>query len=482
MSQDYVAVRQPSAHLFISDGAPVAPAMIQLNIGINSIPVAEVSVFPRTRDASQQALRVSNRDFALNAGAVQERIFSNRLEPDASFTIFDGQDGVLTFKGFIASPSFGFAPGNVSNNLTLMHESAPVIGIDSSIYSYVDKAFMVPDPRITETNVASLVKALTQDLVRKWKIYRDSFIDPSAIERTIRSRTGDINDRLLPIWYKILDNSTQDMNWPELAEILEQYRVVHINGWIYQTLKGAQGNFFNNMSVLGQGFQSAFIPDLTPGQFGRFRRSDFAYDNMKRLDVASTNIQLNAGNPNILPVSRAVVQTIPKQWWLVADKNGLGNVPRPIIAAYPETPVDGTGIFRDGGPPWLDADVEVERPLSLPPERLDLNVYTQQRQELTQKTTQKLQLPMQRICAAWARDIYVMESLRSSTASLTVPLDVSLTPGDWYTVTSGDAFLFIGQLAEVHHIVGTHPRPAAFSELTFTHVEAGGFQLPYRNP
>ena len=477
MKDTTLELRRPSARIG-GDITNAAPGSVQVRLGIDMIPVAYISMFPKSASAAETSLAPTNREIADILGEWQSYIFTDRSSPDVTIHMDDGAGGTLEMRGYVADPALVFGSGHVDAPTVVVHESAPLVGLNPAIYAAIGQEFLVSDDQIDETNVPLLISMVSRDMVEKWQTHKSSFSDPSPKEVMIRDKVAAVNDKLWPIWHQILANSSE-LDWPEIAKIDPYYRKNNINGWIYFMLRISQGNFMQTMLGIAQGFQGMFVPNLTPGMYGSLRRYDAAFTrNRKTLNIKPGTMQLNAGSRDLLPISHVLVMTTPKNWWLLESKDSNNNIPRPVVAGWPETPYAGAGLIRDDGPPWLNGDIEITKPEDLPEDRLDLDVYHRLKREADKKTIDEIATPMERICTAWARNIYFMESLRTATVSVQTPLDLKLEVGRVYTVMADGAALFKGLLTEVTHILATHPSPAAMSHLTFTHIQAGSFTLP----
>lgn len=476
------SVRRPKATLIGTNGSNTPLGSIQLRMAINAIPMANVS-FYTGKSAAEAAQPLSSNEFFKLGASAQRAIFRARAAPDTTLNMDDGNGGTLAFKGYIVDPQLTYGTGQIDNSIGIIHESGPLASIDGSIYDKVPEEFLTPAKAPDAGRLDQRVSDLTKYMISAWKDSHNLDTTETAQEQMIRERVSSVNDRFWPIWYKILENSGADMDWPEILELQAAYRKSHVNGWILNTLRGGEGNFIQTMLSLAMGYRCNFVPRLAPGQYGLLRRADFGYNDSTRLWLpnGAVTTRLNGGSRDLLPITHALVQTVPLQQFLERGPDGNGALSKPIVAAYPETVYLGGGLLRDGGPPWLGGDVAVATPANLPKGRLDLNTYGQLAQAAIKGTKEQVVLPMQRICSAWARDIYVMESLRTSTAFIQTPLDLTMEVGDWYQVEI-DGSGFHGLLSEVTHTLATHPSPNATTYMQFTHVETGDFKLPYRNP
>ena len=113
---------------------------------------------------------------------------------------------------------------------------------------------------------------------------------------------------------------------------------------------------------------------------------------------------------------------------------------------------------------------------------LDLDEYEKEKIDEDQKLYEVTFPDVAKALERWAKKHYVDAALANATAEVTTELNVQVVPGKRYTVASPNGVIFKGFLYQVQHGLSSVPRSLqAHTKLIFSHIEAEGFELPFKS-
>lgn len=492
-----VEVRQPSGTATI-DGESFPPALIQITTAVGGPPTAMVRLHARV-NAAERAARILSADIARSLGVSQNRLFAARPNPNAVLRLSDGAGGNMTFEGYVSNPAFSLGVGSVGFNYTIQHASAVLSAYKSSIYeNYVigpgkswepaplTKYMETLGTEIRYPEVSRRIKACHELLLRRWD---QALSGPNSVfDVAVKKGIHKVNEYVKPFWFAVLDASNESTTWDSLGKLgnedneIQKSAQITLNSFIINTLMQNTPNFFGTIEAFCQAFQMLWVPTIGERAFGKFIRfKDVVSSDPKELRIPVKSAGLNGGNRGILPVTHAVVRGP----YDVGHMEGTGNPNAPIqaVCVWPATVYAGGQITSDSGPPWIGRYYMVptgtQEALT---KLLSLDRYQASQVKLNE-TVGKAAASKQPILEEWARNNYIFASLASATATIPIPMDLSIQPGTCYRVSNknGD-HLFTGFLAQVAHTLDTEStQPVAETILSFTHMEAAGFTFPNKS-
>ncbi len=485
-----VDVRMPRVTAQIADeNLPVGQVNVSLVSG--GLSTASVTLHEEGKATDGAAIDALNIDHTARVGAAQAVIFTARPDPDSTITIEDGQKHTLAFKGYLSNPSYRVGPGDVGAVRNVTHESVKLSGYRGNIYTFSpsqrdgvgsgDESTM-PFMEFKSSNLGTRFMEVLDFQIARWQASDKSAEAPFS--REVKEAWHTLNQGIYPDLQKVMQNSKGAV-WDTFEAMLpsDHYKV---SSFVREVILQQSDTFFSNLSLFEEGFQFQFVPSFTPdGGLGQFVSwYDIGRAPGAALSLPITSFQLSAGDKNFLPVTHVFLGGSLCQRWRGSSGYGQGPVPTPTLVAWPETPYAGGKILSNSGPPWLDqVEPDPEQGFQTQADSqdgLDLDSYQSGRASVNKfigEITDTVKAP---ILKDWARNLYSFAALANSTTTFSIPLDVSIFPGQRYRVSNmKGALLFNGFLAQVSHSVAVAPkRGEGTTTLAFTHVEAGSFTLP----
>lgn len=480
MAESKTEVRFPKATATTPIDAAVVVSSMSMTLTVDTSPVVEFVTHPKV-DARQQAIAMSNIEAAQLVGRGQQSIFTARETPDTTITVEDGAGGVLQFVGYYSNPSYAFGFGSAGMRQSAIHESAAMDSIAPEIYSATNgNGSKVNSEPLVATSLADRISQIQKLLVKTWEEGKITE-DVSDKEALIRDQLHAINLKLLPLWYKVLENSAESMGWEEM-ENLSNPQKEDLNEMLGASLMQQTESFFGIMLRLNSMFQTVWIPDMTPGNIGKYVRRRTLFENPVDIKITPINSRFSGGSSRLMPITHCVVQMPGMITWKNTGEAEM-LTPGPIVAGWPEVPYAGGRVIRDPGPPWLSSIDLGAAETALVNNRLDLGAYIAKRTETITDSLKDSVDTCLRIAQEWAKDVYNWAALSGAQASIDIPMDLTIRPGQYLNVTTKDGALFKGFVYSVRHdlVAGdSGSSGTATTNLNFTNVEATGFTLPGR--
>lgn len=481
-----VLVRRPTAR--VSGGEATDSITLAWNFPVGSVvtgaPNAKYSVHPA---GGAKVDSPTAKELISKIAKAQQAMFAEPAQVEVRVT--DGGDGSLNFKGYDSGPHHSIYFGGVSNGKTIVHRCSRLFFLNTSIYQppvasgddtgQNKKAYAESLNNLQEAkSPCEAMKIVLKELVRNFEDAQGQYAETTA--HKIRKTIHEYNKRILEEeWYPILDAST-DSSINSFASIMSNI-VLKMPFYDYITsvyLSGAD-DFSVVISQFESAFMMRFLPSMDGTDPGKFIPMSKLVEDAEGKDVNITSLSLTPGPRQFLITTGVAMRGLPS-----TDKAYAQSL-RPTgsdAVTWPETlpPTGQTKVVQM--PPWLPADIQPEK---VDNKGMDLNAKANLEAVLDLYNTAAglAEDIVAAICKEIARLTYINVSLQSSTASIVSPLDLSWELGKRYEVTqAGGGVLFAGFLSNIQHVISSNPSsPQAYTQLTFSHVEANGFTLPNKS-
>lgn len=477
MSND---ARKPSVKLEIAGNKRIATAVnVQLQIG--DYPTASAEHHQNIQ-AEQKSMKVDSADITRVIGGRQKRIFNERSSPDFKISLEEKSAGELEFEGYLRNPRYSFSAFNVSMADDGLIDYAIMDSLDYKIYTF---------PTLKDTGAIEYIEdagSLTQYIIE----LTDAMIKAGPSESSESKRTEkdkqaqhEINKKAHPLFVQLLKNSEKSIGWDKLPQWLVSLGdkpCANLRTVIHAVLFSASGNFMTCISRLCEEFQLIYIPSLkNPGKL--VNRTDlFQEPEPLKLDVVALTLAAGSGK-GLFPVRYVIVN--PSN--VKTDKEAFkGNKNKALIESkYILCPDPGSSSFATAawytpGPQWIDYELDackIKNPKNI---RRGFTVEKaksakKKRQEGIKERSKVLEDVLYR----WGMSVYAWNSLSTSVATVTVPLNFKPQLGKRYEVKNkkGDQ-LFSGYLVGISHNISSNGNGQALTTLDFSHIMSGDFELP----
>ena len=486
-------VYAPSAVVTL-DGNRQNCNQIVLNLTAGNVSTATCTLHAnKNADGGGSAYNALSAPMVETLAALQTRIFSKRSTPDGQITVNDGKGNKLVFNGYTSNPTYTCAPGFFGVPLTFAHESVRLSSFNGSIYAptsiyktLAGSGLIIPQNgafSVTDSNPCLRYKNVLKLMMDSFMPSRvDGQTNNSPFAVAYREKIHAENSFIIDMLNAVLANSP-GADWAEMAG-LDLKRHEDANLFVCDNILTQTGNFLDNLNGLAQAFQLEMVPDFTGPSVAHF----IAYKDIG--DGAGTTLALpiadfnfSGGNRLFWPVTNVFIHGPLESTWRGAAGLGAGAMGAPMAGMYPKTLTSGGLILHDSGPPWTTTNIPLASaapPTADPDPSMNLAEWQAHHRDIMQLATSVQDQKLQPIVDRWAKSLFLYAALQQSTATLPIPLDVSILPGKRYTVTNlaGDQ-LFSGFLAQVSHTYATAPQQGkATTVLMFSHILAGGFRLP----
>jgi hypothetical protein len=476
--------RQPKATCDVQGIPATAVSGVSVMLQAGAWATAEIQFHPR--DAEGKATRVFSRDVAKLLGAIQTRCFSNRTEPDASITMDDGNKGSLSFKGFSVSPQYMLVAGMVDRKVMLVHRAAMLDALKLGIYQWQGSDWNAQNKPANGVSWAARIKSATEFLVKngasKWKELSNSDLE-------LKAQQHQQNQKLLPLWYSLLEDSAEATTSEGLAKLNSEL-ADNINRGLGSTildyLSSSSDGFWSTISQLCSTFQLLYVPG-TGDSAGRLIRLRDVLGKPQDMEVDIVECSFTNGSTGVVPLQQVLVQGKGDAKW-----NNTDEKPPQTLAGWPERPENTTGqVLLTALPQWLmpleavaggafvPASVRTAAPgIS---DTINIKTYQEKFSSIIQRSRLVQSEAVLMLLREYVRNLYSDRCLAGTGFSMTVPLNLKAQPGTRYTVKEGSDTLFEGFLASVTHTMEIPPGGAqgsAATRLQFSHVELGDFKVP----
>jgi len=469
---------------------PAQEVVLNLTTGGSSTATVILHESQQATGDNAQAVDALSLNHTSRIGALQNTLFQARTTPDSQIVITDDRGHTLTFKGYLGNPSYRAGSGSLGNVRMVLHESVRLSGYRGMIYAPDVNARegagantdgTMPFMDFSSTSMSVRFMEVLDFQIKYW-VSRGA-VNETPFSKEVKAAWHALNTTLYPDLKKVMNASNDSTTWEEFKGIPDEDNN-RISGFMRDVITQQSNNFFGNFGLFQNGFQCQFVPGFAAnGPLGYF----IGWKEMTTVDPTALtlpvkSISISGGDKRFLPVTHVFVGGSMDSCWRVGAGGGQGNIPAPVLVAWPETPYVGGQVLHDSGPPWL-AQVSPGDSSQFEAQEgqgLSLDQYRSGRTAVNKFIGNLIDTKKAPILKRWARNLYALTALQNSSTTFTIPLDVSILPGKRYGVfDTFDNYLFAGFLDQVQHTIQTQGKEGdATTTLTFTHVEAGSFILP----
>lgn len=434
-------------------------------------------------------------------GERQQWLFTERMGNDTTFVLTttktDGpaseQGATVKFSGMSTNSSYSFSTTNVMMSDQALDDFALLDAMDLSVYN-VPKAhrtglgYRSVTLEKCDYNLARMIKKMVNVIMYNTDATGTPPIEVEDNDQKYdvvsRKRQHEINERVLPILNRLLDNSEDTIGWSDVfrrvtppSRLDASLRQVLLNNLLKRS-----GSFISNILTLANEFKCILVPDENDGdlKYRLVNTIEVIEAEPDKLKLPSTGVSIGIGNDGGL---------FPCRYVAVLRSNGTPHRTSPnasdkMVAMYPdENVVAGGTPMSDPGPSWLPPYCSIIDGL---PEDGEQLAEKKTSEYLYKKTVQSEDKNLKEyyagvgaVCREWAKSTYYWNSLAASSCSVSLPLVRNMTVGKRYEVyNSEDKLLFTGFCAAVTYSAQAGGNPSATVNINFTHVEMAGFTLP----
>ena len=465
-----VEVRVPTATAQLQ-GVEAKVDVVTAHFGINGFPSVSVN-FHDGNLPDSGVIKMAGTDVAASVAAQQNAMFTSQL-PNSSIEITDGAGGTLSFSGYISGPKYSLGVGQVGFQTTIVHEASALSNLKTNIYQNINGAYR-NGKSVLEADIGASLWASLEKL-RKYSTLAARAL-PDGESRTISEQIDASNAKGLAIWEQICSQS--EVEWPELPALIEKNSTtgVNISAVIYGAYLSNYNDFVQTMQQLQAMFSMVYVPSLENGNAGKFISTDVAVGDATPLTVKLRAISMTAGPKNIMPLAYVAVRgPAPKEW----RRGRYGH----IVRRWPKVPVSTGQVVEIGPPSWLPTDQVVGLPQGATlTDTMSLAGYRISKRDEKARLYEVNFPAVGKLLDRWAKQHYMDFSLAPTSAQVTTDLNLGVVPGTRYAVSSANGPLFKGFLTGVEHSVSSKPNQLqAYTRLSFSHIEAIGFTLPFKD-
>jgi len=440
---------------------------VTTHFGINAFP--SVSVSFHGANVPKGVLSPAGSDVANLVASQQNQMFTSQ-SANSSIFMDDGKDRTLEFNGFISGPNYTLGVGNVGLNTTIVHSASAVSNLKTNIYTNRQGAFRDGSTPMQPEIGIGLWNILTK--LRDTKLHTL----PDEESKAIVAQVDANNANALEIWNRICTSS--EVEWPELETLLEYPQVkTNLLSQIADIYTNPYNDFVQTMQQFQAMFAMIYVPSLEADNPGKFIPASAAVDgDAEDVKLRIRSISMSAGPRNIMPLSYVAVRGPKPQ---NHRKVQYGH----IIRRWPTAPVSTGQVVELGPPNWLPTALVAGRASGdTVGDTLSLAGYKSDRINKDRRLYEVIFPAVGELLDRWAQQHYTDFALANAYAHVITDLDVSAEPGTRYNVSSANGALFTGFLVGVEHSVSSKPQQLqAYTKLTFSHVEANGFTLPFKS-
>jgi len=405
----------------------------------------------------------------------QQAMFSTPEEK-----ILNVNDGInnYVFSGFLSGAYYEILVGGVNNGKSITHPCARLQKLNTQIYVYPINETGVKS--LQESGAGTITDFLKSVLNKMIDSYENSSDDSiSAAAKAIRDSIHKANKEIINnIWFKILDNSTIDIEG--FSEFIEDSnnseRLIQA---IQEVYMNQSPDFFVKADQFSAMFQMMLVPAFKDtsqiGKFIPYSEIVTAVGNYKTVSIGSINVL--PGERGYLPYTAVAMSGLGNAGGVKSNSTAT----QTIIATWPEEINENTLVNVISTPPWIPSDIQSENEVDLnAPPVLDLDLYASSIDEKVTKV-KIITDGINKLAKAFCRNHYSFVALSGCTATISTLLDFTWEPGQRYIVTQdgSEEVLFSGFLRGVEHRLSSSPgKTSASTMLTFGWVEAKSFSLP----
>ena len=472
-------VRKPSIKLEIAGNKRIATSA-NVTMQIGEYPTASAE-HHQNKQAEKKSMDVDSDDITRVIGGRQNRIFNERAQADFKLNLEERVAGELEFKGYLRNPRYAFSAFNVAMADDGLPEYAIMDSLDYKIYAF---------PTLKDTELTAFIEdagSLAKYIIK----LTDEMIKAGPSENSdLKMSTKDkkaqheINKKAHPLFVKLLKNSEKTIGWKKLPEWLKSLgdtKCARLRAVIQSVLFSSSGNFLQCISRLCDEFQLLYVPELdNPGKL--VNRTDlFQEPEPLKLHLISLTLAAGSGK-GLFPVRYVTVQpqNIISDIELHNNKQAEVVESKFILCPNPGSSELATSAWYTAGPQWIDYDLsscQIKDPKSM---RRGFTVKKAKSAKQKRKKKRKERAKtIEEVLYKWGMSVYAWQSLATSVASVTIPLNFKPKLGKRYVVRNkDDKQLFSGYLVGIAHNLSSDGNGQALTTLDFSHIMAGDFELP----
>lgn len=445
--------------------------------------------------ASEEAIPVTSKEAYETMGKRQDLLFKERSEPDFKVTlktkkeygdaIADGAN--VQFEGLLSGSSLNGGMGGFTIQDGAIDKFALLDSLDLSIYStkQVDRIVTL---EITlencEYSIPKMISKITKFIMEQ--PYNEEGKVKTDFGTKSREAQHKINEKVVEIFYKLLDDSEQTFGWKKALKDLPTHEGLDeaIRTFIENSLRAASGSFLATLAGLAAQFKALLVPDSEdPSSPPVMRLKSMAFAMSRntlgiKLPQQAIGVQ-TAGMSGLFPIRYvAVVRPTPG-----LERANVGS-PDEIIASYPMENVKAGGSpVRDLGPAWLPQSffTQTEIPEDGEPDEEEEPSEGATEEAISEAESDYKQQQQARcqICYEWAKLTYLWNALQGTGTGISMPLVQNVAAGQRYVVYNSDGDeLFSGFAQGVsYHMMGGTSKTASVA-ISLSHVTLPGFELP----
>lgn len=455
---------------------------ITISAEIDSAPIVSVVA----RRGSEKVVRpLSSEVMTLMKAAQEARLTPKTSFHDTTVTVTDGNDGTLLFRGYAVSISLEHSGFNNSEVHNVTGSDAFLDGLDMSLYrapsqelrDEMNEMIYTATPSASEGEVSATMLEIFEVLLSNLSYATDRTESASMLQLLEFQHAS--NQLPAETFRSILGNSVVNYpNWKAAFKELPTLDRALVNR-LRDMLQQRTGSFWGNLRAIGSEFQFFYKPSVD-GSPGMLVRADEKVKGKERA-YATSVIRFNAsdGTASMLPLA-AVVVIGPSVAALRAEKAAA--ITATVVGRWPDQLPPGYA-FTTQAPAWMVAGADMTdltpaedpSPPSEPPKKnLDPADY-EARLKGAVTSLRDLETPIETILRDYAKVMFDDMQLADSTATLTMPLDLTLEVGVRYrfNLDSKGGSSFAGFVRALRHSLrlesGT--QVAAETTLTLTHLK-----------
>lgn len=445
-------LRKPSVVL-VTEGGQASAEGISITLEVDTVPAATM-----TLHRGEEIQKPLAADVIARMRQYQATRLAGKSAPDTQIEVSDGAGNTLVFVGYAAAPVLGISKGSTNEQIHVVGKDSIMDSLDLSIY----------DPLPARTEEIDRTEGYTQtpietdgDVPRMISEIVDTIFSnyPATLENTDRESFK----RLLTAQHAIngaepytalsdilFRSDVKYESWPALISeypILSTAIVQHT----LEMLQQASGSFWSTLNGLMQDFQMFYRPD--PEASGALFRNDLKLTGETAKTIHITQAQITDGSQRLLQLGGVVVIGPVMADYFAEEQESLEK--GGIVGQWPE--VLGKGFIKRLPPPaWITCGgqlpfSEVDEKAEASNKVYDIAVYVAALAGIKLKMKKADKTIGEKVLSEYARVIYTDKRLADSTATISIPLDVSIKVGMRYRFQLEDGGSFVGFLRGLTH-------------------------------
>lgn len=471
--------RKPSVKLEIAGNNRIATS-VNITMQIGEYPTATAE-HHQNKEAEKKSMAVDSDDITRVIGSRQNRIFNERAQSDFKINLEERVAGELEFEGYLRNPRYAFSAFNVAMADDGLPEYAIMDSLDYKIYTF---------PTLKDTELTTNIEnstSLTKYIIK----LTDTMVKAGPSENSdLKMSTKDkkaqheINKKAHPLFVKLLKNSENTIGWEKLPDWLKSLgdtKCARLRTVIQAVLFSSSGNFLQCIRRLCDEFQLLYVPELdNPGKL--VNRTDlFQEPEPLKLHLIAMSLAAGSGK-GLFPVRYVTVQ--PQN--IISDTEDYGNKKAEVVESKfilcpdPGSSELATSAWYTAGPQWIDYNLDncqIKDPKSIK-RGFTIKKAKSAKKKRKEKRKERSKI-LEEVLYRWGMSVYAWQSLATSVASITIPLNFKPKLGKRYVVKNkDDKQLFSGYLVGIAHNVSLNGNGQALTTLDFSHIMAGDFELP----